>query len=59
MISGRVDPIVRHELGEHSFWLHNTGYLYKPLSTRIGVAGRAPVSLELTEKTALQCASWV
>ena len=39
MSSGWLDPIVRQELGENSFWVHNTGYLDKPLSTKIGVAG--------------------
>ena len=39
MSSGWLDPIVRQELGENSFWVHNTGYLDKPFSTKIGVAG--------------------
>ena len=39
MNTGWLDPIVKQELGENSFWVHNTGYLDKPLSTKMGVAG--------------------
>ena len=39
MNTGWLDPILKQELGENSFWVHNTGYLDKPLSTKMGVAG--------------------
>ena len=39
MDTGWLDPIVKKELGKGSFWVHNTGYLDKPLSTMMDVAG--------------------
>ena len=32
------DPITLKEEGGDKFWVHNTSYLEKPLTTRVGVA---------------------